>query len=473
MADIIKPDLCVIGAGALGTGLATRARQAGLDVVLIRLPRDVDNDPTAGALHRAAFRASATRAQAFRTAPSVGLAGSEPKPNFRLLGERAAAIADAVAPCDTDERLRALGIMVLAEPAAFIDRQALRCGETVIRARHFALASGGRPLIPDLPGLDQVGFFTPRSIGENLRKLSHLVVIGGTPEAFELAQAYRRLGSMVTLVPQGGLLPGFDPELVAILLRDLREEGLVITEDATITAVTPRSQGTGIVLATAGGEDHLDVSHILVAMGDMPDLDEALLGPARLKPNPARPDHLLLGPGGQTSNARVTALGGAAGITQSQSAIQQAARLVDRLTGRGGSDAAFAPLMVMTEPALAQLGPLDPAGPLRPGQQVLRTNLAENAAARANGPAHGLAKVVTDANGRVAAAGAVGPGAGEVMALLAIALPQGLRLDALARLALPQPSAAAALVDLADQSLAGRPPRTGLQRLPWLRKFSS
>src|SRR5690606_32924489 len=144
------------------------------------------------------------------------------------------------------------------------------------------------------PGLDQVAFFTADSIADNIRKLSHLVVIGGTPAAFELAQAYRRLGSMVTLVPQGGLLPGFDSELVAILFRNLREEGISILDDAEVTAIIPRSLGTGVTLRRSAGEDSLDVSHILVAMGQAPMLDDTVLEQARLRRDRLRPDHLQL-----------------------------------------------------------------------------------------------------------------------------------------------------------------------------------
>ncbi|MFN3401825.1 MAG: FAD-dependent oxidoreductase, partial [Ferrovibrio sp.] len=235
MADHLKPDLCVIGAGALGTTLAIAARQRGLDVVLVHRASDEAGDPTAGSLRRAAFAASAERAHFIRTAGQLGLDGAEPKPNFRTIGEHAAAIADAAASRESEERLAGLGITVLTGESAFVDRQTLRCGDTRIRARHFALATGALPVIPPLPGLDQVSHFTPDSIADNIRKLSHLIVIGGTPEALQLAQTYRRLGSAVTLVPQGGLLPGFDPELVAILLRALREEGMVILDDAEVT----------------------------------------------------------------------------------------------------------------------------------------------------------------------------------------------------------------------------------------------
>lgn len=468
MADILKPDLCVLGGGALGTKLAITARQAGLDVILVRLPRDAANDPTAGNLRRAAFLASAGRAQALRKASSLGLGNAEPKPNFRAISERAAAIADAVAPRDSDDRLLALGITVLDQDAAFLDRTTLRCGQARIRAVQFVLATGEQPDIPALPGLDQVAFFTPLTIADNIRKLSHLVVIGGTPQAFELAQAFIRLGSMVTLVPQGGLLHGFDPELVAILLRNLREEGLTILDDATVTAIQPRSQGTGVLLDRAGQQDHLDVSHILVAMPGLPDLDASLLDLARLKRDPAHPGQLQLKPNGQTSNNRVSAIGATAGRPEPHIAERQLCLVVERLSRRssGQLDPRLAPRMVLTEPPLAQLGLLEADRALRPGQTLLRTSLAEGDLARAYGDDNGAAKLLVDARGVIAGAGAIGTGAGELMATLALALSHGMKLGALSQLAPPQSGAAAALVDLADQFRLLQPRATWFRRAP-------
>lgn len=473
MADIIKPDLCVIGAGALGLDLALKARQRGLDVVLVDIPATTALDPARESLRRAAFAASAERAHAIRTAGQLGLDNAEPKPNFRIIAEHAAAIAGAAAPRDSHERLAALGVTVLSGAASFADRQTLQRGDSLIRARQFALATGAVPLVPALPGLDQVPYFTPDTIGDNIRKLSHLVVIGGEPAAFELAQAYRRLGSMVTLVPQGGLLPGFDAELVAILLRALREEGVTIRDDAEVSAIVPRSQGTGITLQVADGEDSLDVSHILVAMGRVPVLDGGLLDKLQLRRDRLRGDHLLVGPDGQTSSGRVSAIGGAAGEHHPHVAARQASLLVERLLGlgKGRLDQLHLPRFVGTQPALAQLGPFDTARALRPGQAVLRANLAETDAARASAQPQGAVRLVTGRNGTIMGAGAVGIGAGELMALLALAGGRGLSLADLGQLALPQPSLAAALVDLADQHLAQQPPASWTRRLPGLGRF--
>jgi len=101
MADTIKPDLCIIGGGALAIALAIKARQRGASVVLVERQAEEQGDPAQGALLRAAFLASAERAQAIRTAGTLGLDNAEPKPNFRTISERAAAIADATAPRDS------------------------------------------------------------------------------------------------------------------------------------------------------------------------------------------------------------------------------------------------------------------------------------------------------------------------------------------------------------------------------------
>lgn len=468
MADLIKPDLCVIGAGALGRTLAVKARQRGLDVALVRRSRDEAGDPAEGSLRHAALLASAHRAHAVRTAGQLGLDTAAPKPNFRNIGERAADIAQFVSPQHADDRLAALGITILSGEATFIDRQVLRCGQTSIRAGQFALATGAHPLVPSLPGLDQVAYFTPDTIGDNVRKLSHLIVIGGTPEALELAQAYRLLGSTVTLVPQGDLLPGFDPELVALLVAALREQGVAILDDAVVAAIQPRGQGTGVVLRRMAGEDSLDVSHILVAMDRLPDLDNALLGKAGLRRDRIHPERLLVGPDGQTANGRITALGGAAGQFAPHVGLRQAGLLVERLLGqgRGRLDPQHLPRFIGTYPPLAQVGLLEAGPGLRPGHNVLRSNPAESQAARAAGATSGMAKLVIDRSGTILGAGAVGAGAGETVALVALAMKGRLSVQTLDQLALPQPSIAALLIELAEQAIALHPPGRWSRYLP-------
>ena len=460
MADNLKPDLCIIGAGALGISLAISARARGMSVVLVNRGPE-PGDAEQGALAAAAFRASATTAETIRTAGKFGLDNAAPKPNFRAISEHAAALAATVAPRDAEERLLALGVTCLAGEALFADGKTLKLGDTVIKARHFIVAAGAPLLLPAIPGLDQVSFFTPDTILDNLRKLSHLVVIGGDATALELAQSYRRLGSTVTLVPQGEILPGFDRELVGQLLRRLAEEGVAVLEGASVSEIVPRSQGTGVKLKRAdGSEDALDVSHILVSMGRQPELDAPWLAGAKLRRDKANPDRLELRPGGQTSQKAISVLGGIAGDTAPHLAEIEGERLLDRLLGSAKGQAPL-PRLVTTDPPLAEIGLLENGKPLAAGQVVLRSSLAENEAARALMQARGTAKLVVDAHGKIIGGALLGPGAGDMIAILAMAMLTGLSAPELAHLPLPASSLGAVLPDLGRQFIAQRPVAKG------------
>lgn len=473
MADILKPDFCIIGAGALGTGLAIKARQRGLEVVLVDRGTDEPGDPRQASLLRAAFAASAERAQLIRAAGALGLDNAEPKPNFRAISEHASAVAASAEPHDSKERLTALGVAVYTGNAAFADRQTLKIGDAVIKARRFVLATGARPVVPDLPGLESVPYFTPDTIHDNIRKLSHLAVIGGDATALELAQAFRRLGSTVTVVPHGPLLSGFDTEIAAILLRALADEGIEVIEGAAAISIQPRNQGTGVTIRRAdGSEQALDVSHILLALDLVPDLDPALLDKAKLRRDTSRPDQLLLGANGQTSSRRISAIGGAAGERRPQAATRQGDAVLAQLLGNGGGiNPARVPLLVATSPMLAQIGEVETLKALRPGFLVLRTSFVENDAARATGTVFGTAKLIVSRNGAVAGGTVIGPGAAEIVAMLALAMDRRMSAADLAGLSLPDPSPTTMLTDLGAQYIAQRPPTPWARRRAALRKL--
>ena len=458
MAAPLKPDLCIIGRGATGINLALRARQRGAEVVLIDRGVPEPGDPAHGLIARAALLASAARAHAIRTAATVGIETASPRPSFRSVGEHATAIAAETAPEHSRERLAALGIVNLTGSPEFVDRRTVTVGETSVTARHTVLATGARPVLPAIPGLDAVPFFTADSVLAAVRKFSHLLVVGGEPAAVELAQAYRRLGAEVSLVPQGPLLPGFDPELVALLAVRLAAEGIDIHLDASVTEIIPRSQGTGVqLLGPDGAPFSLDVSHILIAAGRMPDLAGDWLAKAGLK-HDARSGRLLLGPDGRTGNPHLTVLGGAAADLHPAEVARRTERLLDRLLGGKANDVP-AIRHVATDPALAEVGHLPASERSGPAYVIHRANLAENGAARAFGAAEGGAKLVVSGRGAILGGGAVGTGAGETVAMLAQAMGQGTAAVGLSRLSLPEPSPAAVLVALGREAEAAAPRR--------------
>lgn len=474
MADQSRADLCIVGAGALGIALAQYAIGLGARVTLVDRGEPEPADGSGQALRLSALQASAARAHGMRNADAFGLANADPKIRMKAIQERAAALADEQAVMTDRERLGALGIEIIRGAVSFVDQNSLLVGDIQIRPRAMLLALGGSSLVPAIPGLDQIGYFTPDTILDNNRKLTHLLVIGGGEDALSLAQIFSRLGAEVTLVPQGGLLPGQDREIVAILAAALADEGVRILDGARVSEIVPRAQGTGVLVDMASGEtEALDVSHVLVAMGPQADLSGLRPEKARLQATPGPAGQYGRGPLGETANRRVRVVGAAAGIGQYHHALSHGRAVVEALLfGAPVEKLAPQPVLVMTDPPLAQIGTLSAPNRRSPrGQNLLRASLVENEQARALAMPQGLVKVLLSQDGRILGAGACGPGAPEMVAAMALAMEKRLALSDLVRLSLPQPSLLAALTVLGEAAAALRPPSRSVLRWRAVRRL--
>lgn len=459
MAETSRPELCIVGAGALGIELAQHARRLGATVTLVDRGFVEPGDGPQRAMRVAALVASAAGADQMRAGPALGLGAVDPKISMKAVQERAREVGANHAPLNSHERLAGLGITVVAGTTHFADAASLMVGDIQIRPQAIVLAVGNDPVVPAVPGLEEAGFFTPDSLLENSRKLTHLLVIGSDAEALALAQAYARLGSAVTLVPQGWALGGYDVEAASILIQALSEEGVRILDGGVVRSIQPRSQGIGAVVdMPEGGEISLDLSHVLVCHGHAARLDALKPDIAKLRPLRGQMGRYALGTLGQTSNRRVRVVGAAAGMDQWHHALSHGRSVVEALVlGAPRRRPSVQPRLVMTEPALAQIGrlPTDP-GKLAQGHGLHRANLAENELLRAQGRGGGLVKVLTDAKGRMVGASLVGPGAAEMAGVLALAMDQGMVLDGLAELCVPNPSLMASLVALGENRMATR-----------------
>jgi pyruvate/2-oxoglutarate dehydrogenase complex dihydrolipoamide dehydrogenase (E3) component len=406
-----------------------------------------------------ALAASAAGAAAMRSAPRLGLVAVDPKINMKTVEDRARQVAAAMAPLDSPERLAALGIDVISGQTQFVDATTLAVGTTQVRAQAYIIATGGSAIIPDIPGLEEAGYFTLDSLLENTRKLTHLLVIGGDPEGLALAQAYARLGSQVTLVPQGWAFEGFDIEAASMLAHALTADGVKILDGARMREIQPRSQGIGAVVDLADGSpDMLDLSHVLVCSGRAASLASLNPDAARLRVLRGRPGHFALGTMGQTSNRKVRIVGAGAGHAQWSHALAHGRAVVEAMVaGVPRRRPSAQPVLVQTDPPLAQVGhmPADPSK-LVAGHALLRSNLSENDLLRARAEEGGLIKVLVGPKGQVLGASIVGPLAGELAGVLALAVDRGIGIDSLAELSLPNPSVLGSLVALAGNRQATR-----------------
>src|SRR5204863_6046262 len=130
-------------------------------------------------------------------------------------------------PNDSPERFRALGVDVSFGSGRFVDAATFEVHGRPMRPRTFVIATGSRPAIPSIPGVESVRYLTNETIFDLREPVAHLIVVGSGPIGSEMAQAFRRLGSDVTVVDIAPtILPREDPDLADIVFRQLKREGV-------------------------------------------------------------------------------------------------------------------------------------------------------------------------------------------------------------------------------------------------------
>jgi pyruvate/2-oxoglutarate dehydrogenase complex dihydrolipoamide dehydrogenase (E3) component len=362
-----------------------------------------------------------------------------------------------------------MGIELLKGTAAFTDSKTVKAGDTEIQARRFVIATGARTSLPEIPGLFGVPYFTPETIFDNTRKLTHLVVIGAGPMGIELALSYNRLGCQVTVVEAGKALAHLDPELAEVALRRLQDEGVTLYENSGITAIQARSQGIGVVLRGAEEPVTLDASHILVATSRTANIEDLNLEAGHIRRSKSDPGALSLNQSLRTSNTRVYAVGEAAGHAPAPHLNALEADLVVRaalLNQPSRYDPAAIPRFTLTDPPIAEVGLSEAVarGRFKTNFSVLRASFAENDRARAERNGMGVVKVIVSRSSKILGAGIVGSDAGELAALFTMAIANNFDVARLAEFAAPHPSYADLVRSLGEQAFAGSAQARNLER---------
>ena len=434
---MIHTDICVIGAGAAGLSVAAGAVQMGARVVLIEAGEMGGDCLNSGCVPSKALLAAAHKAH--QTAQSAfGVAGHDPAPDFAAAKDHLRSVIARIAPVDSQARFEGLGVRVIRARARFRSPTTLTAGDHVITARRFVIATGSRPSVPSVPGLGDVPYLTNETLFDLSARPDHLIIIGGGPIGIEMAQAHRRLGSAVTVVEAARALGRDDPEAVALVLARLRAEGVTIHEGAAVTAVS--GQAGAVRVDTAQGQS-VAGTHLLIAIGRQPVVDGLGLDLAGV-------DH---GPGGiavdaglRSSNRRIFAIGDVTGGAQFTHVAGYQAGVIVRsmlfgLRARGRSD--HIPRVTYTDPELAQVGLTEAEARKTHGARltIVRADFAHNDRAIATGQAQGFAKVMV-VRGRPVGAVIVGPQAGELIQVWALALAARLKISAVAGMISPYPT---------------------------------
>lgn len=438
MAKRIKADICIIGAGSGGLSVAAGAAQMGARTVLIERDEMGGDCLNTGCVPSKALLAAAKQAYRMGTGEPFGIAPVKPKVDFAKVHDHVHSVIAAIAPNDSVARFEGLGVTVIKEHGRFRDGSTVIAGNAEISARRFVIATGSRPFVPPIPGLDKVPFHTNETIFSNKECPEHLVILGAGPIGLEMAQAHRRLGARVTVLEALKAFARDDEEISALVIAQLRKEGIEILEGVKIESV---SGGAGEVKVTLADQREIAGTHLLVATGRRANVEGLDLEKAGVDytERGIRVDERL-----RTSNKRIFGIGDVAGGPQFTHVAGYHAGIVIRnalFRVPARADHSAIPHVTYTDPELAHVG-LTEAEARAKGLSinVLRWHLAENDRAQAERETEGVIKVVTDNHARVLGASIAAPHAGELILPWVLAKSQALKLSAMAGVVAPYPT---------------------------------
>ncbi len=434
----IKTDILVIGAGSGGLSVAAGASQMGADVVLLEGHEMGGDCLNYGCVPSKAFLAAAKAAHGQAHVSQYGLKDQVPEVDYAAVMAHVADVIAQIAPVDSQERFEGLGVRVIREYGSFISPTEVQAGDSVITARRIVIATGSSPLVPPIPGLDSVPYLTNETLFDLREKPDHLLIIGGGPIGMEMAQAHRRLGCKVTVIEGDKALPKDDPEMAAVVLEQLRDEGVEIAEGALAAEIRGEA---GAVEVEAKDGRVFSGSHLLLAVGRKPNTEKLDLDTAGIETTKTgiKIDAAL-----RTTSRKVYAVGDIAGGLQFTHVAGYHAGVVIRSILFGlpsKASTAHIPWATYTDPELAQVGLTEAQARKEHGGkvEVARFRFDENDRAVAERKTAGQIKVMV-VKGRPVGASIVGHQAGELANLWALVLANRLKMSQISSMVSPYPT---------------------------------
>ena len=427
-------NLIVIGAGSAGLVASLIAATVKSRVTLIERHRMGGDCLNTGCVPSKALIRSSRLAQYARRAEEFGLAPMAVAVRFPAVMARVQQAIKTIEPNDSVERYSALGVDCVQGDARIVSPWEVEVNGQTLSARHIVIASGARPRVPDIEGLAQLDYLTSDTVWDLQELPRRLLVLGAGPVGCELAQAFSRLGSDVSLVTRASrIMPREDPEVSALVQAALVAEGLSVHTGFEAQSFSCDTEGQACLFSVPQGQRTLGFDRVLLAVGRSPNV-EGLgleeLGIGLSASGTVEVDDYLA-----TAVPSIYACGDVAGPYQfTHMASHQAwYAAVNALFGslrRFRVDYSVVPWATFTDPEVARVGLSEEEARSRGiACEVTRYELDDLDRAIADGEARGFIKVLTEpGRDRILGATVVGYHAAELINEFVLAMKHGLGL---------------------------------------------
>ncbi len=447
-ADIYN--MVVIGAGPAGLVAAAGAAGLGAKVALVERHLIGGDCLNVGCVPSKCVISSSRAASALAGAAATGISAGKLEVDFAAVMKRMRRVRAGISENDAADRFRKLGVDVFIGAGKFTGRDTVEVNGKTLKFKKAVIATGARPAIIPVEGLEEAGYLTNETVFSLTELPPRLLVMGAGPIGCELAQAFQRLGSKVTVAARSRLLSKDDPEASGIVFEQLKKDGADVRLNTKVIRVTAAPSGKEITLSTDGSESRIEVDEILVAAGRAPNVEGMGLEAAGVAYDTKRGvkvDATL-----RTDNRRIFAAGDVCLKYQFTHSADAAARIVIQNALFAGSKKVSSltiPRCTYTHPEVAHVGPYDP--PAESELDVYKVEMRDVDRALADGEPDGFVKIFTrKGKDEIVAATIVAAHAGEMISEVSLAISGRIGLGKLAGVIHPYPTQAEAIKRCAD-----------------------
>jgi len=451
--------LVVVGGGTAGLVSAAGAAGLGARVALVERHLLGGDCLNVGCVPSKGVIRAARAWQAVADSERFGISECGGHGSFSAVMERMRRLRASISPNDSAERFRSLGVDVFLGEGRFVARNALEVDGTRLRFRRAVIATGARPSAPPISGLEQAGYLTNETLFSLVDLPARLAVIGAGPIGCEMAQAFARLGSRVTIVDAGArVLPREDPEAAALVQAALARDGVTYVAGARIDRVECDHAERVLVYEHAGATHRLACDQLLVAVGRRPNVERLGLEAAGVAfdAGGVKVDDRL-----RTSNRRVFAAGDVASAWKFTHTADAQARIVIQnalFFGRAKAGRLVVPWCTYTSPEVAGVGMLEHDARERGiAIDTVTVALADVDRAVLDGADEGFLRVhLRRGSDEIVGATLVAEHAGETIGELVLAMTAGVGLGKIAATIHPYPTQAEVIKKAADAWRRGK-----------------
>ncbi len=449
-------NLVVIGAGTAGLVTAAAASGLGAKVALVERHLMGGDCLNSGCVPSKAMLRSAHAIAEIRESARVGVRVPHAaiEVDFPKIMERLRSVRSRISRVDSARRFRdELGVDVFLGEGRFRDERSIEVEGATLHFKKAVVASGARPLIPPIPGIEEAGYYTNETIFSLTSLPEQLVIIGGGPIGCEMAQCFARFGSRVTLVEMAEQFLGReDPDAAAILHTALRRDGIDVRLHTTVAKVETDGTSKKVTLASGDEREIVHAAAILVGVGRIPNTEDMGLETVGVETSPRG---ILVDDYLRTHNPRIFAAGDVCMSTKFTHAADFAARAVVQnalfLPSKKLS-ALTIPWCTYTQPEIAHVGLYEHEAADK-GIEVdtFLREFSDVDRAIAEADEEGFVKIHTQKGGdKILGATIVAKHAGDLISEVSVAMAGGLGLSGLASVIHPYPTRAEAVRQTGD-----------------------